>query len=658
MMKRKQSTVRTIRQLLGVMLVVVGLSATWAWGAVARMAPPPVVQEPQVAAFYAAWQPAGDEQVSLFRSMDEGSTWQPLTLPSGSAPVTWADDGGQRVAVATDDSVLLRSEDQGDTWIVAAPDLPVSSLAWSDDGSLYVGTDGQGIYRQASDGTLVDISATQGELATARIVALTLVEGRLFAATPSALFYTDEASADLVSADQVPADRESGTATWAKTLPIPERLTTTAAVDRQTIYVGTATEGIYGSTDAGQTWQPAWEGLGLAAGQMVRITALRADPREPDVLYAAVDYIVGSTTVHASAAGTFVTLDGGASWQPLAGPAFPEARHASALVIVPGRPLHVQAVTAEGLQGYAPDVMRVLAALESDDPRTRAAAARQLGLARQQGVWNELLAALDDPDPGVSLAAAEALGRIKDPAAVGGLLVAMQHPSEPIRLGAARALGMMGVEAAVEPLRAMLLRGEGLEVSVAGEALGRIGSPAAIDALLAALADPVPTARWHVAMAALETTGEPAVGPLVTMLDSQDANARRNAAQALGWIGSPSATAALMDALKKDRDAAVRGQAAWALGEIGNPAARRALEQAQLRDPAVEVQTAAEGALSRVPMQSRAASSWAARWAPTFSRLQPVRWLVLVLSLAGAAWLMMGSKSLIAVPLRLRVRDR
>jgi HEAT repeat protein len=658
-MKQRGSTVRTIRQILGAMLVVVGLSTTWAWGAVARLAAPPLEnQEPQGAASYAAWQPASAEQVTLFRSIDEGSTWQPLTLPHGSAPVAWADDGGQRVAVVMDDGVLLQSGDRGDTWVVAAQDLAVLSLVWDDSGRLTVGTEGQGVYRQASDGTWIDISATQGELATARIVGLSLGEGRLFAATPTALFYTDEASADPVSGDQMSADRESATTTWTKTLPVPEQVTTLAATDRQTIYVGTATAGIYRSANAGQTWQPAWEGLGMAAGQMVRITALRVDPQEPDLLYAAVDYLVGSTEVHASAAGTFVTLDGGASWQPLAGPTFPEAQHASALVIVPEKPLHVQAVTAEGLQGYAPDLTRVLAALGSDDSRTRAAAARQLGLTRQQGIWNELLAALDDPEPAVGLAAAEALGRINDPAAVPGLLVALEHPSEPIRLGVARALGMMGVEAAVEPLRAMLLRGEGLEVSVAGEALGRIGGPAATDALLTALADPVPTAHWHVAMAALETMGEPAVRPLVTMLDSQDTHARRNAAQALGWIGSPSATAALVEALENDRDAAVRSQAAWALGELGDPAARRALEQAQLRDSAVGVQMAAEWALSRVPAQSEAVSSWVARWAPTFSRLQPVRWLVLALSLAGAAWLMMGTKPLVAVPLQLRSRHR
>ncbi|MGD2205656.1 MAG: hypothetical protein PVH17_02650, partial [Anaerolineae bacterium] len=88
------------------------------------------------------------------------------------------------------------------------------------------------------------------------------------------------------------------------------------------------------------------------------------------------------------------------------------------------------------------------------------------------------------------------------------------------------------------------------------------------------------------------------------------------------------------------------------------PAVRRALERAQRRDPAVEVQTAAEWALSRVPVPSEVAPGWAARWAPMFSRLQPVRWLVLTLSLAGAVWLAMGTKSLVSVPMRLRLRHR
>jgi HEAT repeat protein len=641
-MEMHKRIMKSLRWVLGLLLIVVGLSTTWAWGQVARLAgPAPAAEQPPVTVLYAAWQPDGSEQPTLFRSIDQGVTWIPLALPGGAAPRVWADDSDQRVAVATEDGSVLRSDDRGETWMSPAEGLPVTSLVWDEDGSLYLGTMGRSIYRLAADGALLDIAVVHGELATAEVVELSLAGDHLFAATPTVLYHT--------------ADRG---ATWTKTTPPPERVTAVAATDPQTVYVGTATVGVYKSSDAGQTWLPAWEGLGLAAGQMVKVTALRADPSEPGVLYAAVDHAVGSTHVHASAAGVFVTVDNGASWQPLAGPSFPEARHASSLVLIAGKPLNARAVTAEGLQGYAPDVMRLLAALESGDPRMRASAARQLGMARPLGVWNELLAALDDPDPAVRLVAADALGRINDPAAVPGLLIAVEHPSEQVRLGAARALGMMGVEAAVEPLRAMLLQGEGLEVSVAGEALGRIRGAAATDALLTALADPQPTARWHVAMATLEGMGEPAVEPLIAMLEGQDGHARRNAAQALGWIRSPLATDALVRVLEKDRDATVRGQAAWALGEIGDPAARRTLERAQLRDPAVEVQTAAERALSRVPVRSEAAADWATRWAPALNQLQPLRWLVLGLSLIGGAWLMMGVGSLAAVPLRLRHRHR
>jgi HEAT repeat protein len=648
-MDTRERIVKSIRWFLGLLLVVAGLSTTWAWGEVARLAGPgPTPVEAPPVALYAAWQADSSEQANLYRSIDKGESWQPLALPEDARPVAWADNGRQHVAAILDDGLLILSEDQGETWMEVQTDLSISSLIWSDRGDLYLGTDGHGVYRLTTEGAIVATSMMKDSPVSDPIVSLSLIDGRLFAATPNAIVHTD---------DTAPT---AGQVSWTMSTPLPDlaRMTSITATDKQTVYAGTQATGLYRSIDAGQTWQQSANGLGQAAGLMVRIAALRADPEEAGVLYAAVDHLVGSTHVHASAAGVFVTVDNGVSWQPLAGPSFPEARHASSLVLIAGKPLNAGAVTAEGLQGYAPDVMRILAALESNDPIARASAARQLGMAGPMGVWNKLLAALDDPDPAVRLVAADALGRIDDPAAVPGLLIAINHPSEQVRLGSARALGMMQVEAAVEPLRAMLLQGEGLETSTAAEALGRIGGKAATEALLATLADSEPTGRWHVAMAALEQMGEPAVSPLVTMLDSQDASARRNAAQALGWIGSSSATEALVHILKRDGDGDVRAQAAWALGEIGDPAARRALERAQMRDSAVEVQAAAEWALSRVPLHTEANTDWAAHWAPALNQLQPVRWLVLALSLAGGAWLMMGTRSRAAIPLRLRHRHR
>ena len=148
------------------------------------------------------------------------------------------------------------------------------------------------------------------------------------------------------------------------------------------------------------------------------------------------------------------------------------------------------------------------------------------------------------------------------------------------------ALSATDAEAVIEPLGAMLREGDSAEISVAAKQLGCIGSPAAIDALLVPLADRALSSRRHAAMAALEAMGEPAVGPLVALLESEDATVRRNAAEMLGWIGSPSATPALQ-ALLDDESATVRSQAAWALGEIADRDAHQALICIEQRSPAL-----------------------------------------------------------------------
>ncbi len=632
-MNSKEITRRTTQRLLAVLLIVTGLSVWWAWGQVARLASPAADPADPESILVTAWQPEGASDLALFRSTHSGADWQPLALPDGGVPVTWAGDGGRRIAAALADGALVRSDDGGQSWAYVAQRLPVTSLAWDDRGTLYAGTNGRGVYRLAAGGTPLELSAPQDELSSARIVGLAVAGERLFAATPTTVFFIQQVDgAPLPDA-------------WTKTAPVPDRVTALAAANEDTLYVGTALNGVLKNADAGKSWSAAREGLGLAAGQWVQVTALQVDPVESEVLYVSLDHLLGSTTVHASAAGVFVTLDGGQQWRPLAGAQFPQAAQAHDLVVAPGRPLWVQAATAQGLQGYEPDVARALAELESADPALRWTAARELGLGQAPGVGNALLARLEDPAPAVSLAAADALGRINDPGSVGGLLVALDHPSQQVRLGAARALGGMQVPAAVEPLRAMLMTGSDLEVGFAAQALGRIGTPAALEGLLAALSDSQPTARWHAAMAALEEVGEPAVEPLVARLDSRDPAARRSAARALGWIGSPSATRALVSALQ-DGDPAVRSQAAWALGEVGDPTARRALERAAARETDGAVQPQLAWALARLPEQA-AAAGWTLALAPTLDRLQPLRWLILALSLAGAAWLVLVQPALV-----------
>lgn len=644
---RQNRTHRTLRWLLGVAIVALGLTSTWAWGEVAQLAEPTEgMAEPQMTVLFAAWQIEDGQEVVLHRSLDGGASWEPLVLPAGLEAAMWADNGRDALAAGGQDGSLLISRDRGDTWHEVELGAPLSSLTWDEGGLLYAGTQEGGIYRLGSDGSKVSITTAGSPFGQTPIVALDEADGRLFAATPTTMFYTDAAA----SAD--------GAADWLETAPVAGWITTLAAVDPEVVYAGTATLGVLMTTDAGQIWGLAGEGLGLAAGQMVNVTALRLDPREPGVLYAAVNHTLGATEVHSSAAGAFVSLDSGANWQPLAGPSFPYARPASALVTMPGRPLAVQAVTDEGLQAYEPDVAGALAALHSDDAATRAQAVRLLGLARAKESGDELLAAVSDMDPGVSLMAGEALARLNDPATASGLLVALEHPNERVRLVAAQTLGQMGIDAAVKPLRNMLFRGSGTEATFAGQALGRIGSPAAVEALVAALEEPVPTSRWHAAMAGVEAAGQAAVGPLQDLLDSRDVYVRRNAAEALGWIGMPEATPGLVDALR-DHDETVRSRAAWSLGIIGDPAAQRALQSASAGDPSLDVREQASRALTLLqtdPVQAR--QSWYVDWAPWLNRLEPVRWLLLTLSLAAAAWLMASTRPRVPVFLQPRPRER
>lgn len=642
-MKNKVMRSPSVRWTLSVMLIVLGLTATWAWGEAAQLAASPRAAEPAgPEVLYTAWQPDVAAHASLFRTEDKGVTWQPVdsTEIGEIEPVAWASDGRDRVAVALADGRLLRSENRGQEWTAAGDGLAVLSLVWGQDGVLYAGTDRQGLYRLAANSAPAQITPDSSELATAAVEHLALSEGRLFAATPNVLFYTDD----------------DGTV-WTKSLPVPARISALAVTNRSTAYVGTETVGVYRTQDAGQSWETAAEGLGLAAGQAVQVTALKADPQEPGVLYAAVGYVLGGTHTVLSAEGTFVTLDGGQFWQRLAGPGFPQAQRATDLLLLTGKPLSALAVTASGVQGYAPDVTGALTALSEAQPAVRARAARLLGLARAQAAGEALLSALADSDPAVSLAASEALGRIGDPENAGKLLVALDHPQEQVRLGAARALGLMGNTAAVEPLREMLLTDDGAAMSVAAEALGRIDAPAASDALLAALADERLSARRHAALGALEDSGEAAVAPLLKMMDdSRDAQARENAAEALGWIGSAQATPALTTALG-DENEAVRQRAAWALGEIGDPAARAALERAAARDDSAAVQSAAQAALARLAEQPARTSAQPLSLATALNRLQPVRWLLLAGTWAAAAWLILSGARPTAVPAMLRRRS-
>lgn len=215
------------------------------------------------------------------------------------------------------------------------------------------------------------------------------------------------------------------------------------------------------------------------------------------------------------------------------------------------RSVRSQAATALSKFGpSAKDAIPALADVLSDDHflvRMRAAEAIvTIGPDRQ--VLPQLIAALEDSDQNVRGCAAKALAQLGDAAvdAVPALTRKLEDPNESdqVRVYSANALGNIGpaasgsVGALIETLRSESSRRDRLSRS---------------------------------ASTALTGIGEPAVGPLVELLQSDDFVARKSAAKVLYLMG-PKAHAAVPALVEALGDYNLREPAIEALGQIGKPA--------------------------------------------------------------------------------------
>lgn len=254
----------------------------------------------------------------IYRSDDKGRTWQLVSAspsPSVNAlavhpvnnQVVFAGAEGGPLATTNN---LWRSDDGGRTWrkfflsLPASPDglIPaVKALAIDlhQPGLLYVGTDGQGVYRfdVGSDGygyTLVgDVS-----LYDAHVKGLVVgSDSRVYALTNNGLFVN--------SGDE-----------WQKLETLPELPVSLAVApsDPKTLYAGAPSSGLYRSTDGGQSWQAVSAGLDLVPGASLRVTALAVDAENPERVVVATAYGLGSQL---AGGGVYESLDGGQQWRKL-----------------------------------------------------------------------------------------------------------------------------------------------------------------------------------------------------------------------------------------------------------------------------------------------------------------------------------------------------
>ncbi len=119
-------------------------------------------------------------------------------------------------------------------------------------------------------------------------------------------------------------------------------------LDPGTLYVGTGRDGVFKSRNGGQTWTAVNTGL-----PSLSLDALTIDPQDPNVLYAGID---GYETT-----GVWKTVNGGGSWNPVAGVGLPKFNVVASLVIDPNNPKTIYVV------GYLPSNTTLTGIYRSSD---------------------------------------------------------------------------------------------------------------------------------------------------------------------------------------------------------------------------------------------------------------------------------------------------
>lgn len=263
------------------------------------------------------------------------------------------------------------------------------------------------------------------------------------------------------------------------------------------------------------------------------------------------------------------------------------------------------AVPAQYTLVGAEEVPILLSALQSDDLTLRRAAAAAFsnlthhpdGAQASRPAVGALCAALSDRDSAVAMQAATALGHIRDQAAREPLIAALGDEREGVVAAAGSALGHL-VE--VEPSGAASLvkalryeRAQGLVANL----LSGLQARAPIAELAAALHRDDVQMRRGAAMSLRGIREPAAIAALKTALRDPDPQVRTLAATGLGWSEDRKVAAELLPLLK-DQDAGVRGAAAEALRLGGSEAVEPLL--ALLKDPDPTVRQQAASSLMKI----------------------------------------------------------
>jgi cyclophilin family peptidyl-prolyl cis-trans isomerase len=312
------------------------------------------------------------------------------------------------------------------------------------------------------------------------------------------------------------------------------------------------------------------------------------------------------------------------------------AEHA---LLVDGRPrFDWWAATWLAMQLQDPALRPVLvSAAASDDPRSRALAARGLGALRDASSVPLLLTLARDADPTVATQALRALGAIADPRGTAAAAALLASPSDVLRREALRALALLPPDPALRPrvvalvaerdpwLRAaafgalartspddfaLVLSGLDSDPdfhvrSALAAALGAVGDEMCVGVLHAMLKDEDPRVLPAVLEALRRARGADALDTLRRYLEHADLGVRTAAAEQIAALGPRSLAAPLVAAWQRGLadgpgELEARLAAVAALVAQKDDPARAALQRVAAEDPARAVRARAASALGEL----------------------------------------------------------
>jgi photosystem II stability/assembly factor-like uncharacterized protein len=259
----------------------------------------------------------GPQPTGIFRSDDNGRTWQMISSGPGVAvnalAVHPANDGvlyaGTSGGPAATTHSLWRSTNGGQTWRSFTLGLPtdaygmlptVTALAVDPNQPevLYVGTDGQGVYRFDEGRNSYDLIGGVS-LYNANVNSLVVSpDSQVYALTSDGLFVTNGYA-------------------WQKLETLPELAVSLAVApnDPQTLYAGGSSTGAFRATDGGQNWERVSSGLEMIPGAALRITALTVDESDANHIVAATAHGLGSQLARGA---IYESTNAGLDWAKLA----------------------------------------------------------------------------------------------------------------------------------------------------------------------------------------------------------------------------------------------------------------------------------------------------------------------------------------------------